>query len=485
MSAQDRLGPAGRSGFDAAVERVGRRLAARTTRRSFLERAGKVAVLVAGGPALISLLAERAEARVCGQSGVAPPCPTFDCTGPGNVWGWCWYASGGCCSNGGLKKICDCCRLNHPFAHGYCPSGHNVLCIVESCANDPRVMTIPVERVREASAPAVAAALSRQRYPTGRGGTAVITDEADLLVASMAKPLAAVLEGPALLSGRNALPVPTSEELVRLAVDEVVIVGPAITDAVVAEIVGLGVRVRRVGTAADIGALSVEVAREVLARGGATRAWCVAASGESAAAAPAAAAVAAADRGPLVVTVAAAAELANTGTGTVVTYLVGPGTAERAGEVAGGFPVRGAGRLELAAAAMRVAVDTEGLRNLTLHLVPEASPGLAAAAGPGLVMWHPEGRLGGAFDVILRHRTGIGRAALLGAVGDLGNDDTYRLQSALNGFDTQFLQGRPGQGLPVIPQPRSERPLGQARVAGALPEPVGSYWSTRANPRNR
>lgn len=72
------------NGFDEIVERWGRRTAARTTRRAFLGRVGKAAVLVAGGPAL---LVERAEARVCGQSGVAPKCPTFACDMPDSVWG--------------------------------------------------------------------------------------------------------------------------------------------------------------------------------------------------------------------------------------------------------------------------------------------------------------------------------------------------------------------------------------------------------------
>ena len=76
------------------------------------------------------------------QSGITPKCDTFDCVGPGDVWGWCWYASDGCCANGGLKKICDCCTVNYPNVHGYCPSGTNVRCIVESCGTDPRVLKV-------------------------------------------------------------------------------------------------------------------------------------------------------------------------------------------------------------------------------------------------------------------------------------------------------------------------------------------------------
>jgi hypothetical protein len=56
--------------LDDAVEQVGRWTAARFTRRSLFGRAGKAAVLVAGGPVIATLLVDRAEARVCGQSGV-------------------------------------------------------------------------------------------------------------------------------------------------------------------------------------------------------------------------------------------------------------------------------------------------------------------------------------------------------------------------------------------------------------------------------
>src|SRR5687767_4760921 len=111
------------------MEHLGRWTAARSTRRSFLGRMGKVAVMVASGPAVATLLADQAEARVCGQSGVSPKCATFDCDA---VWGWCWYANG-CCAGGLLKKICDCCEFAYPNVHGYCPTGHNVKCIVESC----------------------------------------------------------------------------------------------------------------------------------------------------------------------------------------------------------------------------------------------------------------------------------------------------------------------------------------------------------------
>ena len=86
--------------LDKLTESAARWLAGRQTRRSFLGRLGRGAMLVAGGSTLATLLLDQeAEARVCGQSGVSPKCDTYDC---GDVWGWCWYASG-CCAGGELK----------------------------------------------------------------------------------------------------------------------------------------------------------------------------------------------------------------------------------------------------------------------------------------------------------------------------------------------------------------------------------------------
>jgi hypothetical protein len=160
--------------LDVAVERLGRWTARRTTRRSFLGRLGRGAVFLASGPTVALLLGdgERAAARVCGQSGVSPRCANFDCVGHDEVWGWCWYASG-CCAGGGLKKICDCCAVNWPNVHGYCPDGTNVKCIVESCGADPRVMQTPVARIAEDEAVAAAVRVSQVRFPGGGAATAV------------------------------------------------------------------------------------------------------------------------------------------------------------------------------------------------------------------------------------------------------------------------------------------------------------------------
>ena len=199
--------------LDRVVEGWSRRLAARSTRRSFLGKVGRTSVLVAAGPSLATLLAGRADARVCGQSGVSPKCPTYDCVGPGTVWGWCWYASGDvCCAGGGLKKICDCCKLAHPNVHGYCPAGTNVFCIVESCHADPRVMNVPVLPFGGGDTAFVAASVSRARFPTGSTPSAppVLADAGDARMIAVAAPLAVVTGAPLPVSYTH-LTLPTTE----------------------------------------------------------------------------------------------------------------------------------------------------------------------------------------------------------------------------------------------------------------------------------
>ena len=95
-----------------SVERAGRRLAARYARGEFLDRTGQAAVLVAGGPTLAGLLGRAGRGPGVRAVGRVAQVPDLRLHGPGDVWGWCWYASPGCCANGGLKKICDCCRAD-------------------------------------------------------------------------------------------------------------------------------------------------------------------------------------------------------------------------------------------------------------------------------------------------------------------------------------------------------------------------------------
>lgn len=483
--------------FDTSTERLSRRLAGRSSRRTFLGRVGKAAVLVAGGPTLVGFLDQRAEARVCGQSGVSPVCTTFDCTGPGDVWGWCWYASPGCCANGGLKKICDCCRRNHPNVHGYCPAGHNVYCAAESCGHDPRVMYVPLERA--SGLDAIGVALSRsKRLPDGRGGTAVVGDGDDVLSACLAGPVAAAVDGPLLLGPRTALSPQILDELRRLAITDVKVVGPGLSVVVDDALRAAGVQVERLHTLSDYPGASAQVARFVMARTGVRRAFCVGVGLDGVANAPAAAAIAAARKGPLVLGVDGAIDagggtVAGSGTvdgggadATAITYLVGQEVASRAGAVPGGFPLRGTTRDELAVELATLAVTTEGMRDLNLLLAPSGSAGIApglVGAG-GVLLYHPDGALGRtAFSWLLERRTNVRRAVLGGSLGTLGTRGVSDLQSVLHGFDTHLLVGVGGQGLPVRSQPLDERPLGRARVKGELPPDTSpAYWSGRANP---
>ena len=465
--------------LDESVERYGRGLAARTTRRTFLDRMAKLGVLVAGGPTLASLLVERAEARVCGQSGVTGKCPTFDCTGPGDVWGWCWYASPGCCSNGGLKKICDCCTVNFPNVHGYCPSGTNVRCIVESCAADPRVMAVGVIPLGAASG--IEASLARaRRLPDAMGGTVVVGDAEDVLAASVAAPVAGVADGALLLTGRAGLDGAVRAEIVRLAPVEILVVGPALPPTIDAELQTIAPTIRP-SVAPDLSLASLEIARYLQQRAGARRAFCVETTGVSAEAAPAAGAAAAARKVPLLVGVDQAITAATGEDALAVTYLVGPEASARAGQVPGGFPLRTADRDGLALEVSSVAAGSERLRGLTVHVVPGGSADAAVGATAGIVVYHPDGVIGGGLAAWLRiHQPALGRAFTYGGPGALGSGGTYELQSSLNRFDTHVLQGVSGQGLPVISQPLGERELGRAREKGAPPADRSSYWAGRA-----
>jgi hypothetical protein len=463
---------------DDITERLSRRAAARTSRRTFLARVGQAAVLVAGGPALATLLVERAEARVCGQSGVAPKCPTFDCTGADSVWGWCWYASAGCCANGGLKKICDCCTRDYPFVHGYCPAGHNVRCIVESCYADPRVQNKPIERALGLSPAAVALARSRTRAP-GSGGTVVLGDADDLRLAAVAGPVAASHGAPLLLTARSRLATSVIAEVQRLDATTVHAVG-AVPRAHLDELETYGVATEHLGLSTSVTDTSVLAARHVLARTKGGRVMCIGPSGVSAASAAAAAAVAGQLHMPLVVGVVGAIELDQP-----VTWLVGPEPIRRASEVRGAVTIDGATKEDVAIALATRAVGPEGAKNVFVRLAPSGSPDVSVglAGEGGVLLYHPDGVLGGAvYGWIHEHGSAIRGALPGGTLGALGDGGIYDLQSALNLFDTHQLVGVSGQGLPVISQPRAEREIGRARVKGVPEGDKQPYWTSRARP---
>lgn len=461
--------------LDRAVESAGRWTAARSTRRSFLGRMGKVAVMVASGPVVATLLAEDAEARVCGQSGVSPKCATFDCDA---TWGWCWYANG-CCAGGLLKKICDCCSFNYPNVHGYCPTGYNVKCIVESCGTDPRLQTVALNRVLTDDLATVAATARATRFPAG-SPIAVLGDAVDPLAAAVAAPVAAVLGGPLLRVARSAATSSTLDALAGLGATRVVIAGGALPPALDDSLRNAGYAVERVGASPDIGPFSSQVGTFIREVNGVAGTVCIVPSGTSLAAAPIAAAYAGALGYPLLVGVeqAQAAQ--------VPTLMVGPEAAARVGDVPGSSATAGTSISAIAAelankslAAGTVAVDT-------VVLVPRTSPAINAVTDFGApIAVHEPGSLTGARDWLYARQATYGRAArayMVGSNGRLGDPGVLELQSILNGFETRLLIGVAGQGLPVIPQPLDERCIGCARV-GAMKRSAKAppaYWGQRA-----
>ena len=461
----------------SAIEVASRWLASRSTRRSFLGKLGRGAVLVAGGSTLATLLVgDEAEARVCGQSGVSPRCATYDCEGDG-VWGWCWYATG-CCSGGELKKICDCCLANHPNVHGYCPSGTNVLCIVESCGADPRVQVVGVRQVLTDDVVAMAAGASRVRNAEGAAPEVWLVEAGQGTLAAVLTPMGHRRGIPVLLARGGGLGGHLIAELQRLGARKVVLRGPGLSAGLEADLVRYGITVDRLDV--DVSLASIVALSEGLAqqfRGdGVRRAVCVESSGRSLEAAPLAAGLAVAKGYPLIVGVDQAKAA-----GFTLVYLVGPEAAARADEVPGGHPLGEASWTALSVAMVDVAFRVEGATATGLGLVAETGPGplgLLAAGGPILV--HAPGSLDGVRDLLFAHRDRLRSVAPGGVQGARSTDAYYELQSIVNGFDAHKLIGVAGQGLPVIDQPMEERPLGLARRSNVAPVELGpQYWTGR------
>jgi hypothetical protein len=435
---------------------------------------GRGAVLVAGGSTFVGLLADRAEARVCGQSGVSPKCPTYDCVDA--VWGWCWYANG-CCAGGRLKKICDCCgKVNN--VHGYCPSGVNVKCIVESCGTDPRVQTVPIVRVQTDSPVAMATAFSRARFAKNAKPIVVISNSEDLLSCGIAATAAAALGGPLLLTAGGSLDAQVIAELQRLGSTDVRIIGLGMSASIDNTLTPYGRSVTRPFGGANHVDLSAEVANFVRDKTKTTRAVCVESTGSSLAMAPIAAAAAASKGMVFLVGVANAAARAKEGI--VLTYMVGEEAASHANEVAGSKAVHSGDAFAVTAELAGHMTNTEHTNVASITLAPwNANAGLAAS--PGVVIMHSRpGSLDGARDWMFASRPGFRQVYAVGATGGLNNDGYYEAQSLVNGFEAHLLIGVSGQGLPVISQPESERPLGQARLTPVDNAPTAAaYWTDR------
>jgi hypothetical protein len=442
------------SGVDGFVERVARRRAVASTRRSFLGRLGKVALVVAGGPALAATLGGGvAEARVCGQSGVSPLCDSFDC---GATWGWCWYANG-CCAGGLLKKICDCCAPLTPNPVGYCPPGTRVLCVVESCGADPRLQTATLSSLPTADPVALSVAFSRDAFP-GAVPMAVVGDAESPVHAAIAGSLGRVVEGPVLLSGRGELAAAVAEELARLRVEFVTLAGPALAPGVAEALTARGIVVERVGDDPGDAPFSVAAARWSRGLTGARRAV-VLAPGVAPAVAASAAAVAALHRLPLLVggpdQVAAALAQPRP---LRETFVVSADPAA-AGGYPGGRSLAGATAEEQAARLATLQLELGGVPDRVVLGPSDAGNAALGLAGAPVLLHRPQ-QLDGVRDWLFAQRGGISSVRLAGA---LALPARRELQSILNEFEIHLLRGGPGEGLPVIPQPVEERPIGRAR----------------------
>jgi hypothetical protein len=464
--------------FDSAVERLGRWTAARTTRRSFLNRIGQLAVFVAAGPTIAGILMREAQARVCGQSGVTPKCDLFDCSGPGDVWGWCWYASDGCCANGGLKKICDCCTVNYPNVHGYCPSGTNVRCIVESCGNDPRVQTVTLTPVVWAGG----VGYHHHAIGLGHGGSprAVLAPDADRWMQYVAAPLAGVLGAPLLGIGAEGPTAADVSLLQSLGVSTALVVGPVPGTGTLG---GHGITVETVSASADVAAVSTAVATKIASVNDINRTVTVEATGLSGEAAPAAAALAALGGFPLVVGSATAKALG------WPTLYVGPEPVDH-GLINDRTSASGLVELSMELAGLAVATPAASPRRLAM--APAGSSDVIGMVNLGVpLVLHPSDRLGPIESWLQEHSLRYGELEVVYHVqgpGQLSTNEYWKLQGAVNGYRVDQLQGVAGQGLPVIRQPWAERPLGLARTDGAFDwgsVTPPNYWTAQGQTLRR
>ena len=469
------------STIDRAVEGASRWLAARSTRRSFLATTGKVAVVTAGGATLASVFATRAEARACGQSGVSPRCPTYDCVGDDVVWGWCWYASPGCCTNGGLKKICDCCKRNHPNVHGYCPDGHNVYCMVESCLEDPRLQRVSLERTFATDAVDVSLA----RLATRAAGTTpqIVIAAGEPLAAAVAGPLANVLGVPLLLTDPKAVRPGLAGEVTRLGVERAVVIAAGISAVVIGALRTIIGDVEIIGSATDIAVSSVDIALRQTDGRDSSDAVCIGADALSLDIAAAASSYASARNIPVLIGIDAINAFRAQSGRAGSTLLVGDPVVSAGASVANSIAVKGsdpralslalADRLfDLSAATATAAGTTPEKYGLAFVPASSARIGVGYVPVGGPLIVHSDGAISPELRDWLQARRARFAVAecVLGIPGSFPDLALLELQGALNGFDRQFLRGDDdGVGIPVFAQPLEERPIGMVRVTGPLP----------------
>ncbi len=456
---------------DDRIERLSRWTAARLTRRSFFHRAGQVAMMVAAGPVVSNILIRQADARVCGQSGVTPKCDTFDCNGIDDVWGWCWYANDGCCSNNSLKKICDCCTVNYPNVHGYCPSGTNVRCIVESCGQDPRVLNVELAPIAWTADTGYHHAAILAGHASA--STVVVAPADDDWAILVAAPLAGALGAPLLPVATSGLNAADADLLTQLGTTRLMTVGALGSDA--AGSFG-AFDVREVSAAEDVSDLSVDVAAYVRQINDVNRTVTVATTGLSAEAAPLAANLAALNGFPLAVGSEATAAIG------MPTIYVGPEPVDA------GVPEE----RTLSTNLQDLSIELADLSSAA-PFVPADRVTIAPIGTPDIIgllnlrtplVLHPLNALGPVAKWFETHSL---RYGLLSGVyfttgpGELTTAEYWTMQGMVNGFRVDQLQGESGDGLPVSRQPWAERPIGMARVDGSLDfgsEGAPGYWTS-------
>jgi hypothetical protein len=462
------------------TERASRWLAARSSRRSFLGTVGKLGLVAAGGSLLSQVMTERAEARVCGQSGVSPKCPTYDCFAP-SVWGWCWYAgNASCCADGGLKKICDCCRANHPNVHGYCPEGSNVYCVVESCLEDPRVMKVLVT----SHSGATGSQLSVHRtsaLAAGSSTTVVISHPTDRLLAAIAAPVAALRAAATLTTATDTLAPEVTTEIARLGATRIVIVGTGFDAGIVAGFATLpGVTsVEHIGANPSVAGASIEVARWLIAQGAKPNATVTGAGNLSVLTAPAVGAYSALAGAAVLIGTDAASAFRSEFPTAALTFI---GEAS-AGAQPADKAIAGTDALTLSRKLADDRFSTEPNAQFPLAIAVEeagAHTSVLSQVGTLTILHAPDVIDAATRDWLFAHR---GRLTAVhvstGTRSGLAEPRIYEVQSAINGFNAHLLTGSDGMGLPVVPLPNEEKPLGQVRVTGPAPSTSAKPLSKR------
>ncbi|MEM7325166.1 MAG: hypothetical protein AAF531_18900, partial [Actinomycetota bacterium] len=356
--------------------------------------------------------------------------------------------------------------------HGYCPSGTNVRCIVESCGTDPRVLNVALTPLEWAGATGYHHAAVQLGHASAT--KAVVADDSDRWMQYIAAPLAGTLGIPLLGIGPNGASAEDIALLNSLGVTEVIAVGPV---SATGTLTAAGFTVDQVTTASDLATISQQVADHITKINDIHRTVTVEAAGLSAEVAPAAAAFAALGGYPLVVGSATALAIG------YPTLYVGPEPAE----------VAVSGNRTVATSAVDLSIELADLAAAIPHVSPNriaiAPSGSSDAVGlvnlgVPLVL-HPLDRLGPLESWIQDHSLRYGELAeifYMVGPGQLITEEYWKLQSAANGFRADQLQGVAGQGLPVIRQPLAERPLGMARTDGALTwgsESPPNYWTTQ------